>query len=127
MVKHALVIDDEKPLRDIVSKVLEHMDISYHTAASGDKAISYCREHHASIDLIILDFNMPGKDGNETYAEMLNYLNGTEPIVFMSGYDLSDSIKMTNTKARWTFLQKPFTISALKRAVNDVLAPQNQG
>lgn len=125
MVKQALVIDDEEPLRDIISKVLEHMDISSFTAANGDEAIGLCSKHHASIDLIILDMNMPGKDGKETYTEMLNYLNGTEPLVFMSGYDVSDTIKSLQINAPWTFLQKPFTITTFREVVSKVIPPKN--
>lgn len=125
MVKQALVIDDEEPLRDIICKVLEHMGIASLTAANGEDAIELCHNHHETIGLIILDMNMPGKNGKETYAGMLPFLQSTEPLIFMSGYDVSDIIDELKIDAPWVFLQKPFTISMFQQTVNKVIELKN--
>ncbi|MBX2839026.1 MAG: response regulator [Gammaproteobacteria bacterium] len=59
---HILVCDDEPDLREMVAKYLRKRDFEVTVADSGE-ALDQCLESHETIDLILLDINMPGEDG----------------------------------------------------------------
>ncbi|MDP8984097.1 MAG: response regulator [Pseudomonadota bacterium] len=59
--KRALVVDDSRSARVILSRMLEKYDIETDTAESAEQAIEYL-EHHRP-DAIFMDHLMPGMDG----------------------------------------------------------------
>ncbi|MGN0291549.1 MAG: response regulator transcription factor [Lachnospiraceae bacterium] len=58
--KRILVIDDEKDIRDMLKDCLEMEDYLVYTAADGTEAFEQLGH---SIDLILLDVNLPDMDG----------------------------------------------------------------
>ncbi len=67
--KNILVVDDEKINREIMGDLLaDDYDISY--AADGVEALEVLRSHIDEIDLVLLDLQMPNKNGREVIAEM---------------------------------------------------------
>ncbi len=61
--KSALVVDDSKSARVILSRMLEKYDIEVDTAESAEQAIEYLNNHRP--DAIFMDHLMPGMDGLE--------------------------------------------------------------
>jgi len=59
--KSALVVDDSKSARVILSRMLEKYDIEVDTAESAEQAIEYLNNHRP--DAIFMDHLMPGMDG----------------------------------------------------------------
>ena len=59
--KRALVVDDSKSARVILSRMLEKYDIEVDMAESAEQAIEYLR--HDRPDAIFMDHLMPGMDG----------------------------------------------------------------
>jgi CheY-like chemotaxis protein len=59
--KRALVVDDSKSARVILSRMLEKYDIEVDTAESAEQAIEYLK--HDRPDAIFMDHLMPGMDG----------------------------------------------------------------
>src|ERR1700744_5449153 len=59
--KSALVVDDSKSARVILSRMLEKYDIEVDMAESAEQAIEYL--NHASPAAIFMDHLMPGRDG----------------------------------------------------------------
>ena len=65
-----LVVDDVKVQREIAFTILTTLNYMVDTAASGEEAVVYLKEH--AVDLIILDMIMdPGINGRETYEKIL--------------------------------------------------------
>lgn len=67
--KCAIVVDDDIFNSDIAKNMLTIMGLEAHQASSGDQAISICEdflEHGKQVHLILMDYNMPGKCGDET-------------------------------------------------------------
>ena len=79
-----LVVDDEPLLRENLRAFLE--DIGFHVleAGQGETALELCTREHP--DLVLLDINMPGKNGFEVCRD-LKRLPGMEetPVIFLSG------------------------------------------
>ena len=59
--KSALVVDDSKSARVILSRMLEKYDIEVDMAESAEQAIEYLNNHRP--DAIFMDHLMPGMDG----------------------------------------------------------------
>jgi len=61
--KRALIVDDSKSARVILSRMLEKYDIEVDTADSAEQSIEYLKENRP--DAIFMDHLMPGMDGLE--------------------------------------------------------------
>lgn len=119
MTKKALIIDDEEPLLDLISEVLRPMDIECIQSPNGKDAIALAKLHDG-FDVIIIDMNMPEMNGKEAYLE-LQKTNLESPVIFMSGYDLSDKMAEMNLTIPNTFLKKPFSIVELSKVVQSLV------
>jgi PAS domain S-box-containing protein len=111
-----LVVDDEAPVRKIVSLLLEDAGFAVKTAASGDEALrvvaaSRDGEH---IGLVLLDVSMPGMPG-PVLRRRLRELAPDLPVVFLTGaaYEGGESDRV---------LQKPISRQRLVSAVDAALA-----
>src|SRR5690625_8037026 len=62
-----LVVDDEKPIADILKFNLENEGYEVICAYDGDEAIELT--HAENPDLILLDIMLPKRDGNEVRSE----------------------------------------------------------
>jgi two-component system chemotaxis response regulator CheY len=63
----ALVVDDSRSMRAIVSKQLRELGFTVEEAQNGQEALA--RLHaDGSTDLVLLDWNMPGMDGCEVLS-----------------------------------------------------------
>jgi len=67
--KTILIVDDAKINREMLGEILaDEYNISY--ASDGVEALDVLRSHKNEIDLILLDLQMPNKNGREVIAEM---------------------------------------------------------
>ncbi len=118
-----LVIDDEEVVREAVADALESEGIRYRLAADGDSGISVLREQGREIGLVLLDLSMPGRSGEETFAE-LRKLDGGVPVVLSSGYDEEEARRRFAPNDLAGFLQKPYRSPTLVAEVRRCLRPQ---
>ncbi len=66
--KRALVVDDSKTARIILSQMLEKSDLTVDTAASAEEALQYLSSNRPNV--IFMDHNMPGMDGLQAVKEI---------------------------------------------------------
>ena len=67
--KRILIVDDVETNREIMGDLLrDDYDIIY--AADGAETLDFLRSHKDEIDLVLLDLQMPNKNGREVIAEM---------------------------------------------------------
>ena len=116
-----LVIDDEAPVRDAISDILEMEGIAVITAANGDAGIELYKAHRAEIDLVLLDLSMPGKSGHETYKE-LQQLDPNVHILLSSGYSEADATRGFTSPTLVGFLQKPYRLETFVQQLKNYLA-----
>ncbi len=81
--KTVLCVDDEKIGLRVRKIMLESHGFKVLTANSGQQGLSLFDSNH--IDLVVLDFYMPGLDGGQVAAEMRR-LRPDVPIIFLSAY-----------------------------------------
>ena len=79
-----LLVDDEPLVRNVEQHMLSNAGFTVQTAASGEEAIQVFARAHESIDLVILDYTMPGISGSEAWDE-LRAIDPNVNVVFCSG------------------------------------------
>ena len=120
-----LLVEDERALRELASRMLRARGYTVLEASGGKEALEKSARHAAAIHLMITDIIMPEMKGSQL-AEKLAALRPDTRVLFMSGYtELQESGVVDMTGA---FLQKPFTAATLARRVREILdAPRPPG
>jgi two-component system KDP operon response regulator KdpE len=112
-----LVVDDEKPLREFVSRNLAAREFQVFSAANGLEALAIFQNE--SLDLIILDLMMPHMDGLETCKRIRQA--STVPIIVLTALgEESDKVAAFERGAD-DYLTKPFGVAELLARVHAVL------
>lgn len=117
---HVLVIDDDEPVREVTSAMLQSFGFKTSAAADGFAGLEMYRENPAAYDVVVLDLLMPGLDGESTLRE----LRGLRPdvrVLIISGYHEGDLLKRYSSGGPIGYLHKPFKRGALERALREVL------
>jgi CheY-like chemotaxis protein len=106
-----LIVDDSKLARMAVARVLQglHPDWKSIEAANSEQALVCVQQE--SPDFVLLDFNMPGKDGL-ALAEELRTLMPQLRVAVVSANHQVEVIERAHA-AGATFLRKPLTEQAL--------------
>jgi signal transduction histidine kinase/CheY-like chemotaxis protein/PAS domain-containing protein len=112
----ALVIDDERGVRDLVRAVLERAGMTVITAESGERGVEAFAGAVDEIRVVLVDLTMPGLDGRETLAA-IRQRRPEVPAILMSGYSPADLI---NSPA-YAFLHKPFMPATLRLVLKRLL------
>ena len=117
-----LIIDDDDSLRTTMRKILQLEGHTVVEAAEGGEGITLFRE--SSVDLVVTDLVMPGKDGIETIQE-LRVEDPHIPILAISGGTsvdrngpLTDAVAFGANAS----VAKPFTVEEFQEAVRRLLA-----
>ena len=111
-IRKILVVDDSSFNLSVAKMHLENQDYEVVTAIGGPEAIEELR-NHPTIDLVILDFEMPVLNGYETAEKLVKLCNyPPEKIVVLSGASITSNYK-TKFSALGVnrFLEKPFDFS----------------
>src|SRR5712692_6769602 len=102
--KTILVVDDEKPQRDILSEILTTAGYDVTSAASGEAALKFVKER--GFDLALTDLQMTGMTGLEL-LESLNELDSTMVVILLTGHGTIESAKWALRHGAFDFLEKP--------------------
>jgi PAS domain S-box-containing protein len=116
-----LVVDDEETVRVSTARMLEHAGFRTVLAENGRIGVEKFREGRDDIALVLLDLTMPYMDGAETF-HAITQIQPSARVLLMSGYNEQDAIARFTGKGLAGFIQKPFTMPALRERVQDILA-----
>lgn len=110
----ALVVEDEKITLHVVSKCISELVNRVHTARSGEEALEIIKEKKDSLDLIILDYLLPGINGDEVCRRIRNDFNLKEiPVIFLSGISERSLIIEMFQSGATDYINKPFAAEDL--------------
>src|SRR3954468_8089403 len=120
-----VIVDDIAETRDHLSKLLSfEPDINVTgSVASGPEAIALAGE--SSVDVVLLDINMPGMDGIAT-AEQLAVRAPTSAIIMMSVQGEPDYLRRAMLAGAREFLVKPFSSDELAASIRQVHQRERQ-
>ncbi|MBI3408778.1 MAG: response regulator [Planctomycetes bacterium] len=66
--KKILIVDDNPSIRALLSCILQRKGFLVYVASEGKEAVDFLKNHADSIDLALVDVNMPDMDGPQTLA-----------------------------------------------------------
>jgi two-component system cell cycle sensor histidine kinase/response regulator CckA len=115
-----LVVDDDVNIRSNVCECLQQLGYQASQADSAAAALRVCEELEGKIDLVITDLVMAGASGNELASELAELYPGIR-VLFMSGYTEDSAARQEVLLRKNPFLQKPFSVADLAKAVQDAL------
>ena len=104
-----LVVEDDKPIRNLITTTLKMNDYRFITAVRGNEAIMLSASHKP--DIIILDLGLPDIDGVEVIEHIRTWSD--VPIIIVSARS-EDRDKITALdKGADDYLTKPFSVEEL--------------
>lgn len=121
MAAKILIVEDEKPIADLIYMNLTDAGYKCEKVNDGLEAADLIEENR--YDLVLLDIMLPGCDG----YELLDYLREYEtPVIFVTAKaDVKDRVKGLKLGAE-DYLTKPFEIVELLARVETVLRRYNK-
>jgi PAS domain S-box-containing protein len=118
-----LLVEDQPEVRELARMTLSEKGYNVLTSSPED-AESACTRHNAEIHLLLTDMSMPGITGREL-AKRLTARHPKMRVLYMSGFTFSiitqGDAQNGMLEDGVSFLQKPFTPSALSEKVREVL------
>lgn len=105
-----LIVDDDRNMRISLKDLLEVYTMSSSVAEDGQQAIELLNKHH--FDLVLLDINMPNKNGLQVMSEINNKYSHTD-IIVLSGETSFENARHALRMGAIDFLNKPFKPSEL--------------
>lgn len=115
--RHALVVDDNSDIADMLAAVLRHSGYDVTAAYSASDALAAALSRH--FDVVISDIGMPGMNGYEL-ARALRAVPeySTTPMVAVTGFAMYDDRDMALDAGFNDHLSKPIDPVALTRALS---------
>ncbi|HBF33582.1 TPA: hypothetical protein DDW35_03355 [Candidatus Sumerlaeota bacterium] len=118
-----LLVEDERPVREIARLMMQFAGHEVIIAADGAEALAIFERMGSDIDLVLLDYSLPGMDGIDVMGK-LRAIRKDARIIMSSGYGRGDVLDRAQRKGANSFdayLQKPFEMNELIFAVRDVM------
>jgi len=111
----ALVVDDSRAMRMILSRTLAQSGFEILQAANGREALEIMDREGSSIGLVLLDWNMPELTGIEVVEKLRaqSALNGTRLVMVTTETEVEQMARALEAGAD-EYVMKPFTREAVE-------------
>ena len=126
-----LVVEDDAPIRNLITTTLKTHDYKYIVAANGENAIMEASSHNP--DIVLLDLGLPDIDGVEVIRRIRSWSNMPIIVISARSEDI-DKIEALDEGAD-DYLTKPFSVEELlarlrvtqrRLAIMDVSSTSNE-
>ena len=126
--KTVLIIDDEPDAIQIVETMLSEVEgVAVVSAPDGDSGLAKVRE--SKPDIILLDVQMPGKDGFDVFAELKSDETTADiPVVMLTGVADKTGLRFSSDemgeflgKEPDAYIEKPVDPATLQETVSKIL------
>ena len=118
--RRILIVDDEAAIRELLSRFLSGGGYDTVAAADGDEALALVKRE--SLDLVLLDIQMPGLDGIEALRQ-IKKLDRDLPVIMVTSDGRVPQVVAAMRAGAYDYVVKPFAhadvIRAVRNAVND--------
>lgn len=111
-----LLVDDEEFFREAIARQLTVRGFNVVTADCGETALSLVRQDHPEV--VILDLEMPGMHGSETFIGIKSFDPLIEVIVLTGNTSMDNAIELMQ-KGTFDYLMKPINIDELLYKIED--------
>ncbi|MBS1271799.1 MAG: Sensor kinase CckA [Candidatus Marinimicrobia bacterium] len=116
-----LVVEDEEPIRDLLTDLLRDYGYTVLSAQSGTKALDLFQENSEKIDLVLTDLGLPEMSGKRL-AEKLLEISPDTPILAATGYIDKSEMQSLEEVGFIGVSHKPFDFQELLRKIARALA-----
>lgn len=113
-----LVIDDENAMREALSEALARGGFMVSTASNGQEGLK--KLNSTSYSAIITDLKMPAFGGLDLLKEVKKRAPHT-PVIMITAYGTIDSAVEAMKLGACDYIQKPFSVEVLERALSKAL------
>lgn len=113
----ALVVDDEKVIRDFLGRFLSFKDIEVKAVEDGLKAIEAAKKE--KFDIVFLELEMPRIDTPSLLGE-LKEIDAQSRYVIMTAYFKDDLWEEAKKEGATVCLKKPFELDEIISEINEV-------
>ena len=116
-----LIADDVPFNREFLSAILEDMyDII--EAEDGEEAVKILQQREQEISLLLLDLNMPNKDGFGVLEDMNKYgWIDRVPVIVITGEDDSEFLKRAYDLGVTDYLSRASNVEVIRRRANNTI------
>jgi CheY-like chemotaxis protein len=121
--KRILVADDNKVIRNAVSRFLEFIGFEVALAGNGIEALAVFLE--SSFDLVLTDFQMPAMDGL-SLAGHIKERSPSTPVILITGSDRETVRNKAEGGPVDSVIFKPFRLQDLQSTVQGALASRER-
>jgi signal transduction histidine kinase/ActR/RegA family two-component response regulator len=111
-----LLVDDDRPVRDVTATMLRELGYAVLEAGSGGAALDLM-DRERNIDLVVMDFAMPGMNGAEV-ARQAHAKRPNLPVLFVTGFADRTGLAGIDEEC---ILSKPFDSEDLAERVKHAL------
>lgn len=112
--KNLLIADDQPGIRLLLSEVFRQEGYNVHLAANGVEALQLVQAEQ--LDCILLDLEMPGKNGAEVLQKLL--INWPDlPVIMMTAH-AEEGLVDINPRDIVHLFTKPFDIHEVRDVIN---------
>jgi two-component system, OmpR family, phosphate regulon response regulator PhoB len=121
-----LLVDDDPDLRDVVSAMLEAVELVVSTASSAEEALERARS--APYDLVVLDWNLPKMTGIELCQALRSEPGLSElPVLFLTANASSQDMVHAFASGADDYVVKPFRAPELGARIFSLLRRTRRG
>ncbi|HLE12190.1 MAG: hypothetical protein A2504_13655 [Bdellovibrionales bacterium RIFOXYD12_FULL_39_22] len=119
---NAMVIDDDPNICEVISLCLEGIGIFKNIIVANDGVTATNKLSNQQFDVILLDLNLPKKDGVKILSQIKEMKNqNLNSIIIVSGELDKTVLENAIKNGAKNFMVKPFEESALKTKVLNVI------
>ena len=115
-----LFVDDEEEILAVGRKILTGLGYDVITARDGKTSLEIYTEKGQQIDLVVLDYVMPGMGGREVF-EALCRLDPDVRVLLSSGYSSNNQVAQMLDRGCKGFIQKPYDAVRMARKMREIL------
>jgi two-component system CheB/CheR fusion protein len=101
-----LIVEDDAEVRDMLKMLLDSRGYRTFAAADGPRAFGIAADCGEDLDLIVADYNLPGRNGVEIVAEIEAAVGRRIPVIMLTG-DISAATLLAIASKGHVHLYKP--------------------
>ncbi|MBW1917983.1 MAG: response regulator [Deltaproteobacteria bacterium] len=115
-----LLVDDDPQILKLGQELLEHLGYQVLVAADGDQAVNLYESKNPVVDLVILDYLLPRRDG----GQILRQIRGLDPqakVILASGFFEQRDIDQLEAAGASGLINKPYRVKELDAQIKKAL------
>ena len=126
MIKNVLLADDDREMLTVLEEGLQIYKDSFSIllASDGLKAVDSLKKN--LISLVVADLKMPGMDGFELLAHIMEHYADI-PVIIITGYSTPEMENLAREGGAVGYIAKPFLIENLAHQIMTTLRKESEG